>query len=163
MSFEEIKRTSPNEFKNFVNKQTEEKAFKYLMNLKETQSKIRSITYKKLQMAEYLKSHCKQTKTEVNFILTLRSRTLNITANFQSSKEPNKPCKACVLGFEIQEHFFSCVGLNNNCLNTESLNSIKYDDLFSEDAEKIIRVSQRMASGWRKYKVLLEESGPGPD
>ena len=140
LSFEEIKRTSPNEFKNFVNKQTEEKAFNYLMNIKETQSKIRNITYKKLQMAEYLKSHSKQTKTEVNFILTLRSRTLNITANFQSSKEPNKPCKACVLGFEIQEHFFSCVGLNNNCLSTESLNSIKYDDLFSEDADKIIRV-----------------------
>ena len=39
------------------------------MNIKETQSKIRSITYKKLQMAEYLKSHSKQTKTEVNLMI----------------------------------------------------------------------------------------------
>ena len=82
-----------------------------------------------------------KSKTEVNFILTLRSKTLNIAANFQSSQELKKPCKACVLGFETEENFYGCVGLSNSSLSTEDLNNIKYDDLFPEDAGKIITES----------------------
>ena len=84
-----------------------------------------------------------KSKTEVNFILTLRSKTLNIAANFQSSQEPKKPCKACVLSFETEEHFYGCVGLSNSSLSTEDLNNIKYDDLFPEDAGQIITESEK--------------------
>ena len=74
-----------------------------------------------------------------------------------------KPCKACVLGFENEEHFFGCVGLTNSSLSTEDLNNIKYDDLLSENAGKIIQVSRSVEIYWKRYKALLEDSGPVQD
>ena len=51
-----IANTSTNSFKKFINKKIRLAAFKYLVELKESHSKVRSIEYNKLETQSYLTS-----------------------------------------------------------------------------------------------------------
>lgn len=52
LSFEDIKNTSKNELSEFLNKKIEEKAFEYLIKIKENHSKMKNIQYEKFEIKE---------------------------------------------------------------------------------------------------------------
>ena len=106
--------------KNIVNQQTEKGAFKYLMNLKETHSKMSKLSYQKLEMKQHLKAEAKLTKKETNFIMNARSRSLHVKENYKSAYKADQLfCRAFLdkTSVESQAHLLHSGALNTNALS----------------------------------------------
>ena len=162
LSYEEIEKFSKEDLKELVKEQTEIKAFGHLMGIKEKQTKMRDLEYKKLEPAEYLKPESNLRRSEVNSILTLRSSMLDIPENFKSSSDPNRDkCLLCKDQNLTQEHLLVCKELNANSIsNTEK--SLEYKDLFTNKTEKIKEITEIIFRNFNKYKLLIQ-SGPTTD
>ena len=99
-----IANTSTNSFKKFINKKIRLAAFKYLVELKESHSKVRSIEYNKLETQRYLTSPIFS-----NEDVALRSRALNCKANFKNKyKETDTLCPLCSREEDTQQHMMVC-------------------------------------------------------
>ena len=123
---EEIKECPAEEFPRIVKERTEEKAFEYLSKLKENQSKIKNLKYKKLELQMYLKSNQNLTNSQVNFTLSAKSRGLNLRDNFKSTQE-TLVCRICedINSVESQPHLLDCAGINVNIKQTTKTYSLK--------------------------------------
>ena len=118
-------------------------AFGYLIEKKNTQSKIRHINYKHLEMQLYLKSS-KTTTHMAKFHFAARSSMINVRGNFKNQFGPEGNfCQGCLdkNQIESQMHIYQCISLSSSEL-VESHASHRYDDLFSEDIEKQLTVSK---------------------
>ena len=157
LSMEEIKDTSEEDFKNEVREKTKMKAFEYLLNIKESQSKMNKLRYKNFEIQGYLKSTQNITNSQVNFTLSARNRGLNLRANFKSTQE-SLECRGCMdkNTIESQEHLLTCGALNTNSVSNNK--EVKYDDLFSEDPDLIIKASDTLRTLYRRFQTLLNSS-----
>ena len=162
LGYEEIEKISKEDLKELVKEQTELKAFEHLMEIKEKQTKMRYLEYNKLEPAAYLKPESNLRKSEVNSILTLRSSMLDIPENFKSSSDLNRDkCLLCKDQNLTQEHLLVCKELNENSIsNTEE--SLEYKDLFTNQTEKIKKITEIIFRNFNNYKLLIQ-SGPTND
>ena len=92
-----IANTSTNSYKKFIKKKIRLAAFKYLLELKGSHSKVRSIEYKKLETQKYLTSPIFSNE-DVEVLFALRSRALNCKANFKNKCKETKPQPALAFG-----------------------------------------------------------------
>ena len=154
-SMEEIKECPAEEFKRIVKERTEEKAFEYLSKLKENQSKMKNLKYKKLELQTYLKSNQNLTNSQVNFTLSARSRGLNLRDNFKSTQE-TLVCRICedINSVESQPHLLDCAGINVNIVSTE--NQTNYKNLFSENPDLIVKTSNALRTAYKRFQELLK-------
>ena len=114
------------------------KALEYLNNLKNEHSKVRHISYRKLETQEYLVSNV-ITNEEARLLFSLRTSTLKVfKANFPKMY---KNCLHCPLNcweqhekapLDTQEHMLHCRKLNVLGVDTVSLSKIEYSNLFSD-------------------------------
>ena len=99
-----IANTSTNSYKKFIKKKIRIAAFKYLVEQKESHSKVRSIEYNKLETQRYLTSPIFS-----NEDVALRSRALNCKANFKNKyKENDTLCPLCPREEDTQQHMMVC-------------------------------------------------------
>ena len=154
----EMREISSEEFKKIVNQKTENAAFKYLMTLKETHSKMSKLSYKKLEMKQHLKAEAKLTKNETNFIMNARSRSLNVKDNYKSAYKADELfCRGCLdkTLVESQAHLLYCEALNTNALSN-IVTEERYEDLFCEDLEKLLKISRKLNDRYSLFRKLLE-------
>ena len=89
LSFEEIEKMSKMSFKKLVKEKTKEVALKYLIQQKNSQSKISTMNYEKLEIQEYLLDGNKNTKLS-KLILKAKGNSLDIkTHKSGNMKIPN--------------------------------------------------------------------------
>ena len=160
LTFEEIKNFTKQELKNFLRKQIEQKAFEYLMKIKGNQSKMTDLKYKKLETQEYLKPKAGLTKTEVSGIMMCRSRMVPVKSNFKSAHNAaDMKCRACrdINTVESQFHLIVCGKLNPNSMTTNVQEN--YEDLFSNNTERIVLIARKICNQNRILQALL--SAPG--
>ena len=99
-----IANTSTNSYEKFIKKKIRLAAFKYLVELKESHSNVRSIEYNILETQRYLTSPIFS-----NEDVGLRSRTLNCKANFKINyKETDTLCPLCSREEDTQQHMMVC-------------------------------------------------------
>ena len=160
LTFEEIKNVTKQELKNFLRKQIEQKAFEYLIKIKENQSKMTDLKYKKLETQEYLKPKTGLTKTEVSGIMMCRSRMVPVKSNFKSAHNAaDMKCRACrdINTVESQFHLIVCGKLNPNSMTTNVQEN--YEDLYSDNTERIVLIARKICNQNRILQALL--SAPG--
>ena len=154
MTLEDIKMLSKTGWKDLVSKKVQNRAFKYLTDLKTTHSKARNIQYQNLQLQSYLgSSENNLTIQEKQFIFAARTRMLDVKANFKSS-ESDLSCRKCRNGTESQEHLISCEALSDGNL---VINSSHYEDILGSDKEKIIILGRILKE---KYNLLKTPCAP---
>ena len=104
-----------------------------------------------------MKSNQNITNSQINFTLSERSRGLNLRANFKSTQE-SLECRGCMdkNTVESQEHLLTCGALNTNSVSNNK--EVKYDDLFSEDPDLIIKASDTLRTLYRRFQTLLNSS-----
>ena len=88
-------------------------AFKYLSNKQQKHSKVREIMYPKLQTQPYIVNPFFK-NDEVNLLYALRSRMVNVKANFSSKYGNNLICPLCEGSVDDQQHVLECVELLSN-------------------------------------------------
>ena len=99
---EELKNYKQEEFKMLIKRKVEILAGKHLEELRKSHSKTEKLVFNGFTPAAYLLSK-NLTVHEVKTLFKLRTRMINVKANF-SSNQDNLWCKACLLFKETQEH-----------------------------------------------------------
>ena len=150
MSFDDIQRTAKSKFKKIVKEQIRLSALKHLQKLQESHSKAQNLSFKCLQLQDYLKPGGNLTINEKSFIFAARTRMINVRCNFKQGKN-DLSCRKCHTFDETQEHLLLCSALSDNSLVTSTPN---YLDLFSDDKAKIATIGRLLLE---KFKLLNTE------
>ena len=120
-------------------------AFDYLIKENDTKEKTKTIKYNKLKLQNYFKSS-RFTNSDIEVLIKLRSKTLDVKANFSKQYHNNTVCrmKNCLLD-ETQEHLYSNCATLNNSLKQKDLFE-PYNGIFSKSVKKQSEVSKRFVN-----------------
>ena len=136
ISEQHIQLVSKNTLKAEVKAKMQAAALRYLKQKQHQHSKIRNIVYSKLQTQAYMVSPL-FTNDEVNTLHALRSRSVNVKANFKNKYGNNLLCPLCGLDEDSQPHMLVCTELNKLYESEELLSKkCSYDDLFGDQKEQ---------------------------
>ena len=130
LDFDQIKAQTKDSFKSLVKEHAHTSAFEYLKNLQQTHSKARPLQYETFKLQEYLRSDSKISLKEKAFTFAVRTRMIDLKANFKTGKKDLK-CRLCDKHEENQQGLLVC-----SALNAEPVRTPLYTDLFSERKEK---------------------------
>ena len=130
MSDDQIAQTSPYDFKNIVKLKASQAAFKYLMSVKETKSKMDNILYlNSFKPQPYLLS---QSREQSSLMLALRTRTVrDIRTDFGDMYlDKTCPLPACQETDSLS-HVLTCRVLQAAGPSVETARHVQYGDVFS--------------------------------
>ena len=135
-------------FKAIVKERIQNSAFDYLIGIKENQSKLKEIKYKKFETQKYLMSN--ELSNEEKFILfRIRTRTIDdIKTNFRNKYGKDLRCRFGDSEEESQSHQFVCPYIVEECDELRKNKDVKYEDFFGNIEAQI--------PATRLYKKILE-------
>ena len=144
-TLEENKNISDYKFKRILKEKIKMAALPYLTN--KQRSKGGEINYPEIKMADYLSPMCDSTIDVKRDIFKIRNRMANIPNNFSSNK-----CE-CICGYtdENMKYIYSCKLLRSDEAETE------YENVYSNNIEKILEVQKRFDENMKKRENLLKE------
>ena len=130
-------------------------ALEYLINENNTKEKTKNVKYKNLKLQNYFKSS-RFTNTDIEVLIKLRSKTLDVKANFPKQHFNNIVCRMqnCLLN-ETQEHIYSdCVTLNKSVNQKDII--VPYKDIFSKSVKKQSEVTKRFVNLLKARSEIME-------
>ena len=104
---DDIRTFSQDQFRKIVQEKIELLAGKFLIEQRNKHSKSENLKFEGFKPANYLMSRNLTTK-EVQTLFSLRSRMIDVKANFPSTNQDNLWCKLCFLFPETQQHLLEC-------------------------------------------------------
>ena len=160
-SYENIASFSKVTFKARVKKACETKSLEYLLRIKSGQSKGKELSYSKLQLSEYLKNPLLNLN-ESMLLLKLRGRMLNFRANYKMKYStapgvvlsPSIICPLCQSHEDKQDMLTSCSALADVTIDS----SYRYEDMFSQDQEKMVSSLRQFQKKWNKRELLVNQT-----
>ena len=152
MSFKDVEKMSTSSFKKLVKEKTRNAAFNFLSKEKEKQTKIANIKYDGLEIQEYLASGLYNVKFS-RLIFKARSKTLDIKSQRRWQYDDTL-CVGCKQKEESGQELLTCEKLNYE--NSVAKEQINYDDLFSNEINKLVKVAKLIENGLKKRKQILE-------
>ena len=133
ISESEMKNMKKTSFKSLVKDKIRSSAHSYLVQKKESLSKLNNLTTD-FSLKEYLSTD-KLSTTEKQLLFKLRTRMIPVKGNFSSMYKEDMSCRLCNLNLtESQELLLSCTSLTH----ANESSSIKYLDIFHPNLEKQI-------------------------
>ena len=159
-TFEEIARISEERFRNIVKEKIKILAFRYLITIKDKEkerSKVNKVQFHELEMQSYLLPNKMSTNTMdstqlCKFVFSLRTRMVQVRDNFKSSYADTN-CQLCYQHVDSQPNLLNCKMLQDDALVAATP---EYEDLFSNDAEKQLKIAILLREKFRKRKQLLK-------
>ena len=128
-------------------------AFNHLMELAKSHSKVRDDIYKDVDGKNYLKNP-KFTPDLASLLFKMRTRMFNVRNNFRNNyAQTNTLCPLCSLAEDSQEHLLECNIIKRNCNDDKDC---VYDDLFSDDSDKLFNIAMLMKEIIEIREKLLE-------
>ena len=114
-------------------------------------SKGKETEYDGLSIQKYLKSD-KLTTSQKTLLHQLRFKMIRVRANFRHMYNNDVKCLLCGEE-ETTEHILNCLKLIDNCPSLYHDNVVQFQDIYSEDLEKQIRVTKL----YEKVLIVREE------
>ena len=128
----QIKQTNRESFKKEIKEKIRAAAFVYLKNIQSEHSKVKDIKYPKFEVQPYMTSPIFY-NDEVNLLHALRSRYLNVKANFRFKYQNNILCPLCQNETDDQRHVMDCSVLKRKYESTETVKTqCEYEDIFAD-------------------------------
>ena len=87
-------------------------------------------------------------KTEVQTLFCLRSRMIDVKANFSSANTDNMWCKLCHLFTETQRHLLECPVIKSRTKNVIDYKGVDYQMIFG-DIKNQVKIA-------KIYQTILE-------
>ena len=130
-------------------------AFTYLLTEKAKLSKVSHIKYTEFKIQEYFAPNVTNLKS-TKFLYHARSRILDVRQNYKNKHNGDLLCQVCgdLSSSDDQEHLLFCSKLTDSLLVQGSL---KYDDLFSPDVQKQVKIAKIMEENFTKRKEILKK------
>ena len=122
-------------------------AFKYLISKKNMHSKVKDLSYPRLESQVYIKSGL-FSNDELEMLFSMRSKMIQVKCNFPGLNKDEKRCSLGCPDIEDQEHILNCRYLSEHLEDQSILAEVSYQDIFNtvEDQKNVVMV----------YKQLLE-------
>ena len=135
-------------------KATTKRALTFLLEEKKKLSKVSHIVICDLQIQKYLLPQMENIKT-AKFIFQARSRMLDVKANFGKKV----PCPVCQNPntTDTQQHLLLCEKLCDNVIVLGG-HVPEYEDLFSHDVKKVIRIGMILSQQFNRRKQILNNT-----
>ena len=150
MTFEELGKLSTWSCKKLVKEKTSEAGFKYLINLKNKQSKILNIQYSDLNIQEYLLEGNMNNEL-AKVIFKARAKCLDIKSH-KTWKYKDDICIGCGKNSETVEEFLSCNGFQDENSDKE----VKYERVFTGSANEMFKLAKVVSNRLKVREKLLE-------
>ena len=142
MTLDEMKLKSNNSFKRIVKIKTKEYTLDYLLELKESHSKMDNLNYPKLKLQSYLKDS-KITVEEAKNLYRYRTRVAKYNKNMKSSfTNVSKACPLCLVQPDTQVHSVSCPEVKSKVLVKGTYEDIFYEDIPSDISKTLLRINK---------------------
>ena len=139
---EKIKSFSKQKFMNIIKEINKQKTFQYLINKKETHSKVKELKYDELKIQDYLSpNRWISSKDEAQFIFKLRCNQVTVKANLKWKYEDVK-CRACYYENETQQHIYDCQYLKETNVETKVETKVEYEKLLNGSIAQKIEISK---------------------
>ena len=142
VTFETIQKMGKEKWRNTVKNIIKLKSFRKLEKIKETHSKVKNISYLRLEMQDYLMPNDveKMNKDEVKMIFKIRCRMLNIKMNMKNQYD-TFTCLVCLNEDETQKHVYECKEILK--LNNKKHSEIpEYEEIFSGNVHKKVKIAR---------------------
>ena len=123
-NLEVIRHMSQFQFKDLVKKRCQDTAFRHLLTLKATHSKLSNITYEAYSMQPYLFDGTFHSG-DARILFRFRTRMIRVGRNYKSMCEV--VCPLCKNEEDTQEHLLMCPVL------TSDTTGVRYADIFASD------------------------------
>jgi hypothetical protein len=150
MTFEELGKLSTWSCKKLVKIKTSEAGFRYLINLKNKQSKISDIQYSDFSIQEYLLEG-NQNNELAKVIFKARAKCLDIKIH-KKWKYKDDVCIGCGKTSETEEELLLCKGYKDK--NSEK--EVKYDWVFTGSAKEMFELAKVVSRRLKVRDKLLE-------
>ena len=134
-------------FKKIIKKACQQTAFKFLMQEKETKSKLDNLDYKELKLQNYFKAKLYFKKQSLLF--NFRTQMINVSKNYGRIIL----CPLCLKGVDDQKHLMSC-----EKLLLEQEPQVRYDDIFGNNSKKNAIIAELAYEKVRMRKKLLSKN-----
>ena len=133
---EQIESMSQFKFKRIVKEAIQLKVMAYLFALQNKHSKSEKLILES-EMQPYLKSSEIST-VKKQILFKLRTKMLNIKANFSSMNKNNLQCSLCkdMSTTENEEHLLVCSVLANHPKLKDEIGQVKFEDVFSDEQKQ---------------------------
>ena len=128
----------------------------YLLLEKEDKSKLSNLSYSKLKPQDYLIKNTLSV-SDKKFLFKLRTRMLNIGDNMGRKDDL---CPLCYTEKDTQNHLLECpiINLHIDYSENTELKQVNYEDIFSNNIEKITDACTLMRKIFRMREVLLSQN-----
>ena len=163
LEFNDIEILSKNSFKTFIDKKIEARVLDYLIEIKNEHSKVKHIKYTNLKLQNYFRSPEHVNMDIPKFIFHARTRMLDVRENFKNKYIKTISHTKCPLGcadLDKQEHLLLCTKIEKNSLISAKYQP-KYQDLFSQDSEKQIKIALILQERLSRRKILIQKMDRG--
>ena len=142
MAEDSIITTKDDKYKNIVKTKVKTAAFKSLLDVKTSHSKMDELTYEKLQLSQYLKSPLFNSES-MQMLLALRTRTVRGIKNDFRGMYPDVGCPLGCTETDTLSHVLSFTVLQANMDSTSlATSTVQYRDIFSTDIVKQKQVTE---------------------
>ena len=149
MGEDDIKKISRDKLKKILKSRVTEAAFKYLISLKQSHSKMENVKYEQFEMSSYLKSPLFKID-DISLLLALKTRTVRGIRNDFGGLYPDKTCPLGCGDLDTLQNILTCSVLQKDDTSTDiSTSVIKYEDIFCGDIVKQKQITE-------KYRQLLD-------
>ena len=140
LSLQEIKEMKTKKYKEMIKLKCEELAFKYLISKRRAKGK--DITYKNIQMSQYLLPNNELEIKDQKKIFEIRNKMTDIPENFSTK---NKKEAKCLCGNnENMEHIYNCKQLNNDDIK------VKYENIYEGNVRNMKIILNRFEENLKK-------------
>ena len=147
ISEDDIMFSSEGALRELVKQAIDKAALKFLLDLGNTHSKVNVNLYRDMSGMKYMKDY-RFSPDVVNLLFKFRTRMFNVKNNFRNNyRQTDILCPLCKSADDTQEHLFQCKVVEKSLLDG-SVSSV-YNDIFSEDVDKLLAVGKDL-------KVLTE-------
>ena len=138
LSIDEIKTIKKRKMKMKVKESMKKLAFKHLSEEKNTKSKskLENLKYNDLNIQHYFKTDKITSKKKI-ILFKARTRMINVPHNFGQKIK----CRLCHSGDDDQKHLLECLMIKLASPEILSNTDAKYMDIYSNDIEKQIEIS----------------------
>ena len=148
MKFKPSKR---NLFANLVKKQVKRAAFKYLLVKKGTLSKMEHLNYNELKCQDYLLSKQISNQNKINLFRFRTRMEKSFAVNFRNLHQDLR-CPLCLSSPDRQDHLLQ----HKNIVDQEPKENIKYEDIFSNDTDKMNEAIKLLTKVLEKRKEIIK-------
>ena len=153
LSDEEVSGMSRYKMKNFVKKRGQELTLNYIEGLKKKHSKSEHFEKSTLKTAQYLTDNS-FTKSQRELLFKLRSKTVQVKANFRNRNILDMVCEICQLFTCTQEHVLQCPVLTQQCTIVNTAN-LKHSFIYG-NVEQQLLYTQIYIQFWEARQSILE-------